>query len=456
MRTRPVGATIGVTGGRAAEGVVTLTRESVGAGAPSDAGRRPGLGALAALAAVVGVLAALGAALFSSLVHLVEGWLWESVPHAMGRAEAPWWWVLLLLVIGAVGVAGATRLPGHGGHRPLDGLAFDITPRELPSTLLATSSSLVFGAVLGPEAPLLAIGSSIGFAVHRRMRSPASRVLVMAGAAAGLGVVLGNPAVTALLVLEAAFLSARPSPERPLGMMVVILVALGAGYLVRIGVGGWSGVHVPELSMGDIGSYPAVRVTDLLVGAGVAVVVAALVVAATRGAEAASRVGASRPSAALVTGALVIGGLAVVVRAVTGAEVGTVLFSGQQALGGVGSTAGGTLLVIVLAKAAAYAVSLGTGFRGGIIFPAVFLGAAVGAAAAALVPGTSLAPMVACGIAAGAAAAAGLPVTALVLALLLCLSAGPAVTVPAILGAVGGAMAKAFARARRPAPARGD
>lgn len=109
--------------------------------------------------------------------------------------------------------------------------------------------------------------------------------------------------------------------------------------------------------------------------------------------------------------------------------------------------------MIALAKAAAYAVSLGTGFRGGIIFPAVYLGAAVGAATADLVPGISLAPMVACGIAAGAAAAARLPVTALVLALLLCLSAGPAVTVPALLGAVIGTLATEFLPARRPAEA---
>lgn len=320
---------------------MTLTREQAGADTAHDAAPAPGLLRLVTLAAVVGVLAALGAALFSSLVHLMEGWLWETVPHAMGRSEPPWWWVLLLLTLGALGVAGATRLPGHGGHRPLDGLTFDVTPRELPSTLLATGSSLVFGAVLGPEAPLLAIGSGIGFAAHRRMRSPASRVLVMAGAAAGIGVVLGSPAVTALLVLEAAFLSGRRSPERPLGMMIVILVALGAGYLVRIGVGGWSGVHVPELSTGDLGSYPAVRVADLFAGVGVAVVAAVLVVAAVRAAEAGRRVVGPRATAALVAGSLVIGGVAVLAGAVTGSGVSTVLFSGQQALGDVGSTAGG-------------------------------------------------------------------------------------------------------------------
>jgi H+/Cl- antiporter ClcA len=410
------------------------------------------LGAVLGLSAVVGVAAALGATLFTSLVHAVERLLWESLPTVVGLPGPPWWWVLALVTVGAVGVGIALRLPGHGGHHPLDGLAFDITPRELPSTLLAALSSLAFGAVLGPEAPLLAIGTSIGFAVHRRVRSEASLVLVMAGAAAALGVVMGNPVVTMLLVLEAAFLSARPGPERPLHQVVPILVALGAGYLVRIGIGGWPGVHVPELSVGNLGSYPVVRVPDLLAGVLVAVATAGLVVAAMRGAEAMRRTAVRHPRAVLLVGALTIGALALLVRAVTGAEVGLVLFSGQQSIAEItASTAVGTLLVVAVVKSAAYAVSLGLGFKGGTIFPAVFIGAAVGVAAAAVVPGTVVAPLVACGIAAGAAAAAGMPVTALVLALLLCLSAGPAVTVPAVLGSVAGTLLKGFLDARRPA-----
>jgi H+/Cl- antiporter ClcA len=152
-----------------------------------------------------------------------------------------------------------------------------------------------------------------------------------------------------------------------------------------------------------------------------------------------------------------MGTLALLVRAVTGAEVGAVLFSGQQAIAAVtGSTAVVTLLVVAVAKAAAYSVSLAAGFRGGAIFPALLVGAAVGTAAAAVIPGTSLAPLVACGIAAGAAAAAGMPVTALVLALLLCVGAGPAVTVPAVLGSLVGTLLKGLLDARRPAARLGD
>ena len=37
----------------------------------------------------------------------------------------------------------------------------------------------------------------------------------------------------------------------------------------------------------------------------------------------------------------------------------------------------GALLILLLAKALAYAVSLGCGFRGGPVFPAIFIGVAV-------------------------------------------------------------------------------
>ncbi|MGW2092597.1 chloride channel protein [Promicromonospora sukumoe] len=414
-------------------------------------GKRP-LATLVGLPAVVGVAAALFATLFTSLVHGGERLFWTWLPGALGLDGVPWWWVVLLLLLGALGVAGASRLPGHGGHHPLDGFAFDITAHELPSTLLAAASSLVFGAVLGPEAPLLAIGTSIGFAVHRRLGTDASKVLVMASAAAALGVVLGNPVVTMLLVLEAMFLSARPRPEQPVLQVVPILAALGAGYVVRIGIADWPGVHVPELSMGDLGSYPALLVVDLLAGAVAAVVAGGLIIGAMRLGGVARNLASRGPFVALLAGGLTVALLAVLVRATTGADVDTVLFSGQQSLSTLTTTtAAGTLVVVAVVKSAAYSVSLGTGFHGGTIFPSVFIGAAAGAATALLVPGTTLAPLVACGIAAGVAAAAGMPVTALVLALLLCVSAGAAVTVPAILGALVGTLLKGLFNARRPA-----
>jgi H+/Cl- antiporter ClcA len=69
---------------------------------------------LVALGALIGVPAALVAALFLAAVHGLEDWLWSD-PH--------WYLVLGLPVLGAcVVLAARTLLPGDGGHEPLLGI----------------------------------------------------------------------------------------------------------------------------------------------------------------------------------------------------------------------------------------------------------------------------------------------------------------------------------------------
>ncbi|ROS79030.1 H+/Cl- antiporter ClcA [Cellulomonas sp. PhB143] len=402
-------------------------------------------------ALLVGVLAALGATVYSSLLHGAEHLVWDAAPEAFGADDAPWWWVLAVLAVGAVAVWGAKTLPGHGGHHPLDGLAFDITPRMLASTLLAAFATLVCGAVVGPEAPLLAIGTSVGFWLLRPAGGERARILVISGAAAALGVVMGNPLVTGLLVLEASILRPGPGarPRRPLVQLVPVLSALGAGYLVHVGVADWPGVSVPNLTAGDLGPYPSVSVADLLTGVVVAVAAAGLVVLGTRTGERLRRVADRSPLPTIVLAGVGVGVLALVSRAITGADVDMVLFSGQTTLAGLTGVGAGSIVVIAVAKALAYALSMGGGFRGGAIFPAVFLGMAAGVAGAALVPGATVPGLAACGIAAGAAATLGMPLTSVLLAVLLTIGSGPAVTVTAILGAVLGLLVKLWLDARR-------
>ena len=84
----------------------------------------------------------------------------------------------------------------------------------------------------------------------------------------------------------------------------------------------------------------------------------------------------------------------------------------------------GVLLLLVLAKGVAYALSLGAGFRGGPVFPAIALGAALGVAAAEVLPGLATTPALAAGIAAGTAAVMRVPFAAVLLATLLLGSVG--------------------------------
>ena len=121
---------------------------------------------LVLLGAAIGIPAALVAALFLALVHDLEHWLWHDLPDSLGHSSPPGYLVIGLPVAGALLVVAARLLlPGDGGHEPLEGLSTKPTPiSHAPGVALAALGTLSFGAVLGPEAPIVALGSVVGIA----------------------------------------------------------------------------------------------------------------------------------------------------------------------------------------------------------------------------------------------------------------------------------------------------
>ena len=122
------------------------------------------------------------------------------------------------------------------------------------------------------------------------------------------------------------------------------------------------------------------------------------------------------------------------------------LFSGQQELPLiVAEGSAGVLALLVLAKGLAYALSLGAGFRGGPVFPAIVLGAAMGVASAEVLPGLATTPALAAGIAAATAAVLRVPFTAVLLAsLLVGSSAADVAPIGVLAAAVGWIVATAL------------
>jgi len=128
----------------------------------------------------------------------------------------------------------------------------------------------------------------------------------------------------------------------------------------------------------------------------------------------------SRVPVTVGLGAL-IGLIAMVYQLVTGRGFTEVLFSGQDALPNLVSSAAdysvATLVVLGLCKMLAYGLSL-SAFRGGPVFPAMFIGAVLGIALSGL-PGLSMAPAIGMGIGAMCCAMLRLPLTSVLLASLL-------------------------------------
>jgi H+/Cl- antiporter ClcA len=370
-----------------------------------DATSATGLLRLVALGALIGIPAALVAALFLALVHELEHWLWDELPERLGESSPPWYLVIGLPVAGAALVLAArTLLPGDGGHRPLDGLGAGPTPLEhAPGIALAAIGTLAFGAVLGPEAPLIALGSVVGVAVTRmaRLGPRESAVLGTAGSFSAISALFGGPIVAGMLMLEGGLaMGAALLPALLPG-----LVAAAVGYVLFVGLGDWGGLDTTALAVPGLPEYDGTHVLDLLVAVIVGVV-AALVVAAVR--RAAARVddeSRRRGMAALLLGgALAVGVLAQLADAL-GGDSQDVLFSGQASVPDVvAEDSAAILLVVLAAKALGYAVSLGCGFRGGPVFPAIFLGVALATFA---VIAFDVSPTLAVAVGAGAGMAAG-------------------------------------------------
>jgi H+/Cl- antiporter ClcA len=379
---------------------------------------------LLVLAAIIGVPVSALAYGFLKLVDELQTAFFTSLPKDLGFAAAPAWWpVPLLAVAGLVVALAISRLPGTGGHSPADGFhAGGVTrPIDLPGIVLASLGTLSFGVVLGPEAPLILMGSGLGaLAVRLAARDApptATTVIAAAGSFAAISSLLGSPLLGAFLLLEASGLGGPM-----LGLVLVPgLLSAGIGMLVFIGLDSLTGFGTFSLAIPGLPPVGqptgAMFLWALVFGVGAAFLGRAIQWFALK-----VRPHVERRMVLLmpVVGALVAG-LAIGFGQATDKSSSEVLFSGQSALPGLVANAAewsvGALLLLVVCKSLAYALSLSS-FRGGPVFPAMFIGAAAGIAASHL-PGLTLVPGVAMGIGAMCTAMLTLPLTATLLATLL-------------------------------------
>ena len=411
---------------------------------------------LLVLAAILGVPVSAAAYGFLALVSGLQEWLFTDLPEALGFDGAPRWWPLPLLALAGALVGLTIRyLPGRGGHSPADGFKAGgvPSPSELPGIAIAALATLSLGAVLGPEAPLIALGAGLaGWALRLARRdapAQATAVVAAAGSFAAVSTLLGSPLLGAFLLMEASGLGGPA-----LGVVLVPgLVAAGVGSLIFTGLDAWIGLGTFSLSLPDVPPFARPDLAQfgwaLVIG-----VVAAVVGITIRRLALALRPHVER-RLLLVTPlvGLAVAALAIVYAEASGHGFTEVLFSGQDALGPLIATSAdysaAALALLVACKGLAYGASL-AGFRGGPVFPAMFLGAAGGIALSHL-PGLPMVPGVAMGIGAMSVVMLRLPLTSVLLATLLLATDGLAV-MPLVIVAVAVAYVASARFAPEPAP----
>jgi H+/Cl- antiporter ClcA len=417
---------------------------SEAAASPADPGaliRGKSYRVLLVFAALLGVLVSFASWCFLELVHWIQAEVYQSLPSDLGLHPVPWWWPLpVLAVAGVLAAVAIVRLPGNGGHIPYEGIkAGTAQPAELPGILLASLATLGLGLVLGPEAPLIALGGGLAILAVRLVKKDtpdqAKAVLAASAAFAAIATVFGSPVIGAIILIEAAGLG---GPMLPL-VLLPGLMSAGIGSVVFIGMGHWTGLSTSAYTLSPI-SLPAFStLTAAEFGWAIVLALAAALAtfAITDLARWSARVVAKQPWLLLPAAALAVGGLAIAFAQITHQQADVVLFSGQDAFSSLVKQAPtlslSTLAFLLLFKGLAWSISLGN-FRGGPTFPALFLGAAAGLLAAHL-PGFSETPAVAVLMAAAAVSILKLPLSATIITLLLTSKAGIA-TAPLIIVAV--------------------
>ena len=382
------------------------------------------------LAAILGVPISAAAYGFLALVSYLQEEIFTHLPHGLGYATEPVWWPLPVLAVGGVLAGAAIQcLPGRGGASPAGGFAVHGAPApvQLPGVILAALATLVFGAVLGPEMPLIAMGGGLAvlatkLARRRQVPAQAVQVLASAGSFAAIATLLGSPITGAFLLMEAAGLGG------PLLGVVLLpgLLAAGIGSLVFIGLDNLTGLGTFSLALPGLPGFSQPTVAEFF-WAIVIGLAAALAGPAIRRLALFLQTYADKWTMLVVPLAgIAVAVLAIIYAEATGKPTSDVLFSGQNALDPLithaASYSVGALLLLLVCKGLAYGVSLSS-FRGGPVFPAMFIGAAGGIALSHL-PGLPMIAGVAMGIGAMSVVMLTLPLTSVLLATLLLASDG--------------------------------
>jgi H+/Cl- antiporter ClcA len=410
------------------------------------------------LAALLGVPISVVAYGFLAVVSKIQTYLFTDLPGQLYDGGAPAWWPVPFLVLCGLATASTIRfLPGNGGHSPAFGFTTGGGPpvdRDLPAVFLAALATLSLGAVLGPEAPLIAIGGGLGALVVHLVKQDAPpmalTIMSAAGSFAAISTLLGSPLLGAFLIMEAA----------GVGGVTLTLVALpgllasGIGTLVFVGLDSWTGLGSFSLALTSV--PPAVTPSMASLCWAVALGGAAALLSWVIRWGALSLRPLVHMNRVLVTCALglLIGLSAMGYQLLSDHSFTDVLFSGQGAMPGLVEHAADysvpVLALLIVCKGFAYALSL-SAFRGGPVFPSMYIGAALGIAVSGL-PGLSLAAAIGAGIGAMCAAMLRLPLTSALLATVLLGADGISVTPEVIVAVTVAFVATYLLPAPSPAP----
>ena len=346
-----------------------------------------------------------------------------------GFLEGEWWWVGLM---GGVGLLVGLLRKVFKTRKEIPSLFEEASERRsewrrVPGDVTIAFVSLIGGMSLGPEGPLGSMGGGLGtwFSEKRGLSDEDRQANAVSGMSGAFGGLFTAPFLSTMLISEAGAIA----PGAYTSLVIPSILAATMGFLVVFLVGGQVFLDVYDVAAYEVDVWDFVLAVPLgILGAVFAAALGITVILMRKVTE---------PLARYQVGRSVIGGL--VLGAVAFAFPLT-LFSGSDQLAvsidDAETLGAGLLLAIVLAKMFALAVSVSTGFIGGVIFPMIFIGGTAGAALHQIFTDLPEGLAVSCLFVAVPAASARIPFTMLVIAAISLTLGSPAAAAPAGLAGV--------------------
>ncbi|HHC0897147.1 TPA: ion channel protein [Escherichia coli] len=341
-------------------------------------------------AVAIGIASSLILIVVMKIASVLQNLLWQRLPGTLGIAQDSPLWIIGVLTLTGIAVGLVIRFSqGHAGPDPACEplIGAPVPPSALPGLIVALILGLAGGVSLGPEHPIMTVNIALAVAIGARLLPRVNRMEWTILASAGtIGALFGTPVAAALIFSQ----TLNGSSEVPLwDRLFAPLMAAAAGALT-------TGLFFhPHFSL-PIAHYGQMEMTDILSGAIVAAIAIAAGMVAVWCLPRLHAMMHQMKNPVLVLG---IGGFILGILGVIGGPVS--LFKGldemqQMVANQTFSTSDYFLLAVI--KLAALVVAAASGFRGGRIFPAVFVGVALGLMLHEHVPAVPAAITVSCAI----------------------------------------------------------
>ena len=341
-------------------------------------------------AVAIGIASSLILIVVMKIASALQNLLWQRLPGTLGIAQDSPLWIIGVLTLTGIAVGLVIRFSqGHAGPDPACEplIGAPVPPSALPGLIVALILGLAGGVSLGPEHPIMTVNIALAVAIGARLLPRVNRMEWTILASAGtIGALFGTPVAAALIFSQ----TLNGSSEVPLwDRLFAPLMAAAAGALT-------TGLFFhPHFSL-PIAHDGQMEMTDILSGAIVAAIAIAAGMVAVWCLPRLHAMMNQMKNPVLVLG---IGGFILGILGVIGGPVS--LFKGldemqQMVANQAFSTSDYFLLAVI--KLAALVVAAASGFRGGRIFPAVFVGVALGLMLHEHVPAVPAAITVSCAI----------------------------------------------------------